>query len=92
MHALTEYNAQWTEHNGKKVTVDGLRCRLVVRDFLAVYPYRQQMITVSAQPLSTTTKKYQAMRQQLGDDWSTDVLASDPEVTTDVMRQVGWRM
>jgi hypothetical protein len=88
---LTAHQAQWLEHHGKVVKLDGHVHMLKVTTHEAIYPYAHTVLRVTATPVSTKTRYYRTIKAQLGDDWSTDVLASDPEVTTSVMQQVGWR-
>jgi hypothetical protein len=88
---VTPQQAQWLEHHGKVVTLQGHVHFLQVTTYEAIYPYAHTVLRVHAVPLSTKTRYYREIKAQLGDDWSTDVLASDVEVTTSVMQQVGWQ-
>lgn len=88
---LTDFNTQWTEYNGATVKIDGLAYKLTVRDSIQRYPYDAHLLSVYATPVNKSSKRYKAIGAQLGDDWSTDVLASDPAVVTSIMRQVCWR-
>lgn len=88
MHLL-EHHAEWLEHNGKVITLDGLQHRLEVETRETRYPYQANVISVSAVPVSKTSKHYIETKQQLGDDWSVDVLSSDLDVLTAIMIQLG---
>jgi hypothetical protein len=87
---LNAYQSQWLEHHGKTVKLNGHVHFLKVDTYEAIYPYAHTVLRVHAVPVSTKTRYYKAIREQLGDDWSTDVLASE-EVTVSIMQQIGWR-
>ena len=86
--ASYEVYKDWERHDGKLVTVNGLRCKLRVRTYddcpVAV-------ITVSAEPTAHAKQSevYRAVRADLGDDWSTDVLESDVTVQSAILAQLG---
>jgi hypothetical protein len=88
---LTTHQAQWLEHHGKIVKLDGHTHVLKVTTYEAIYPYAHTVLHVAAVPRNTKTRYYRTIKAQLGDDWSTDVLASESEVITSVMQQVGWQ-
>lgn len=88
MARSTTHYGDWQQHDGKEVVVDGLRCRLRCEVFRQRYPYPDEVISVHAVPLSTRSKLYRAIRHQLGDDWSTDVLDSDIDLQVDVLEQL----
>jgi len=89
MHSRAIYGDQWELHHGKVVTLEGVRCRIHVDTYTARYPYVQEVISVSARPLSKISTRYREIRRQLGDDWATDVLDSDIEVQCDILQQLG---
>ena len=84
------YSAEWLQHDGAKVKVDGLKCRLSVRVDKAYYPYEREEITVYAEPISRTSKAYRAKTAELGfrDHWCTDVL-SNLDLQCEILRQLG---
>lgn len=84
-----EYYREWLEANGKEVLLDGLAYRLKVTTFMAVYPYRREVISVMAEPVNKNSRHYLEVKRDLGDDWSTDVLDSDASLIVDVARQIG---
>lgn len=86
---LTKETEIWLEHDGKTVYIDGYAHRLEVSTWRRRYPYEAVMIDVSAVPISKKTAYYREMKEKLGDDWVTDVLASDVEVQADILRQLG---
>jgi len=81
---------RWLEHDGKIVTIDSYTHTLKVSVYEAIYPYTHMVCRVMAEPLDKQSAWYQGLKQQLGDDWSTDVLGSDSDVTVSVMQQLGW--
>lgn len=88
MSHLLEYNQDWLEHNGKVVTLSGLKYKINVSTFQAIYPYEHTAINVCLEPVSKASKHYKEVKQQLGDDWSTDLLDSDVELQCEVLAQV----
>jgi hypothetical protein len=88
---LTPHQEKWLEQHGKIVKIEGHSHFLKVTTHEAIYPYAHTVLRVHAVPLSTKTRYYRTVKAQVGDDWSTDVLMSAPEVTTSVMQQVGWK-
>jgi hypothetical protein len=81
----------WEKHDGRLVTVEGLRCKLRVSTYDAIYPYVHKVLDVSAVPTvaAKRTVAYRTVRAELRDDWSTDVLQSDVSVQSDILVQVG---
>ena len=84
------YAETWEQHDGRVVTVDGLRCKLRVTTFTQRYPYERRMIDVSAEPTRAAkrTEAYLRVRRELRDDWSTDVLESDVSVQSEILEQL----
>ena len=76
------------ENNGATVRLHGYAHRLEVSTYKAVYPYEERRITAYATPVSKTSKWYRETGRELGDDWSTDLLASDPQVLAHVLWQL----
>jgi 4'-phosphopantetheinyl transferase EntD len=89
MTILTEHNKFWLSQNGKRVKLNGIVHVIKVTSFRASYPYYHDVIDVSAIPINKESKYYQTIKRELKDDWSTDILASDPEVEFEVRQQVG---
>ena len=85
--ANATFHQDWLEHDGKICIVDGLKCRVKVVTGKAIYPYPHSTIEVSAVPVSKQSKKYKKIKDQLGDDWSTDLLESF-ETGCDVLNQL----
>ena len=81
-----EYYSDWLDYEGKVyVDPDVGRCKIRIMIHTAIYPCKLEMISVYGEPLNKN-KHYREVRQQLGDDWSTDILESDPEYQAMVMR------
>ena len=83
-----EFHKEWQDHHGAIVKIDGRNHTLRVRTYRARYPREEWVITVDAVPTNRRSKHYQDVRDQLGDDWSTDVLASDIELQCDILNQL----
>jgi len=90
-HSYDVYAETWEKHDGRHVTVGELRCKIQVRSYVAAYPYRHRVITVHAVPtrIAKRSESYLRVKRELGDDWSTDILASDCEVECDILEQLG---
>lgn len=82
------YGETWEKHDGKEVTIDGYKYILRVSVYNAVYPYEHKAISVYADPKNKDCKYYQDVKRELGDDWSTDVLDSDPELSGHILNQL----
>jgi len=67
---------QWLEVNGKIVEVEGKKYKVKVSSWFATYPYKRYIISVNADPINKRDPEYLKIKQDLGDDWSTDVLES----------------
>ncbi len=80
-------NEQWLGADGRAVQINGEQFKLHVVKINAIYPYERQVLDISARPIDTASKRYLEIRQQLGDDWSTDV-TSDPELMAEVEAQL----
>lgn len=89
MARSTQFYGFWIEHNGKVVTMDGIKYELCCYTFEQRYPYKAEMISVSAVCVNKRSKFYRDRKEQLGDDWSIDVLDSDVTVQADVLSQLG---
>lgn len=83
------YGPTWEKHDGKRVKIDGLAYTIRVRTGEAIYPYKHRYIMVDAVPVNKNSAHYQQVREQLRDDWTTDVLASGDELQADILRQLG---
>lgn len=86
--ALAEFYQNWLEHNGKVVKINGILHILRVDHYEATYPYRHWTITVHAEVKDKSTKYYRDRKQEMGDDWSTDVLESDVTLQADILHQL----
>ncbi len=73
------YASRWLDHDGIRVTVSGIQYQIHARQMQQQYPYPAAIVAVAAVPVNKRTKAYRAMKQRLGDDWSTDILGSGPE-------------
>ena len=87
MHFLPHHD-QWLEHDGKIVLLDGIKHRLRVFTWNAIYPYPHRSISVQAEPVNRDTAYYREIKADLGDHWSTDVLDSDAAVTAAILAQL----
>lgn len=83
-----EFYKHWLEHDGKTVTIDGIKHVLRVNCYEVIYPYRHQVISVYAEVKNKNTKYYRDLRREYGDDWSTDVLESDELLTNQILQQL----
>jgi len=83
---LDQHNSWWLQQDGKTVLLDGIAHVIRVSTYRASYPYERDVISVQAEPVNKTTQYYLAIKKVLGDDWSTDVLASGPSFQTQVMQ------
>jgi len=86
--ARAEIYQGWLEHDGKVVRINNIKHVLRVSCYEAIYPYPHQVITVHADPKDKSTKYYQNQKVELGDDWSVDVLESNPVLQADILRQL----
>ena len=77
----------WLDHDGKTVMLEGHEHKLRVTSYVTVYPYRDRVISVAAEPVDKNSAMYQEVRNILRDDWSTDVLSS-PELSAEILSQV----
>jgi len=82
------YGSTWEQHNGKIVTIDGIKHVVKVATWQAVYPYRHDVIDVSATVCNRRSEYYRETKRSLGDDWSVDLLASDCELQAEVLSQL----
>ena len=87
-----EHYSHWEKHNGKKVYLDGLAYTIQVNVYRTIYPYESNSITVYANPVNHNSEHYLAVKDKLGDDWSTDVLASSLEVQCEIEKQCNARV
>ena len=80
----------WEEFDGRAVTVDGMECTIRVHSYVASFPREERVIHVHAVPTAAAmqTEAYLSVKRKLRDDWSTDVLDSDPEVETEILEQL----
>jgi hypothetical protein len=80
----------WSEFDGRKVTLDGIKRVIRVRSYRARYPYERIVVNVDAVPTKAAMRSeaYRAVRRDLGDDWFTDILQSDPSVQEEILRQL----
>ncbi len=80
----------WEKFDGRTVTVDGMECVIRVSSYLARFPREERVIHVHAVPTEAAmlTEAYLSVKRDLRDDWSTDVLDSDPEVQTEILEQL----
>lgn len=84
---LEEFHKEFLELNKATVKIDGILHRLEVVTSVIKYPYKARVISVNARPINKDTKYYLDIKEQLGDDWSVDVL-NNPELAANVLSQV----
>jgi len=77
----------WLEANGKIVKVQGKKYKIKVSFWQAIYPYKRYVISVDAEMINKDDPEYVKIRQDLGDDWSTDVLESGEDFYAAVYTQ-----
>ena len=82
----------WFDHNGKTVKVDGKAYKINVRGYEVIYPYKHTTLYVDAELVNKKCREYVETKAKLGDDWSTDVLQSDPEFQGKIMIQLDPRL
>lgn len=85
---IAKFFAEWLDHDGKFVLIDGLKYRLSVKTYRARYPVERDVISVHAEPVNKRSKHYREVKRELGDDWSTDVLESSLELQADILSQL----
>jgi hypothetical protein len=80
----------WEQFDGRAVTIDGMDCIIRVRSYVASFPRKERVIHVDAVPTEAAmlTEAYLSVKRKLRDDWSTDVLQSEPEVETAILEQL----
>lgn len=68
---------------------DGIEMKIVHKSFQAIFPYQHTSHTLYAQPTEKgkATDAYWTIKQQLRDDWSTDLGESDDLM--EIAEQVG---
>lgn len=61
-----------------KWVIDGVESEIFVEQYNAIYPYHHTVTRIVAEPTEygKTSKSYKDMRNQLGDDWITDLTNS----------------
>jgi hypothetical protein len=84
--------AQWLTHDGKRVYLHGYAYTLKVSTHEAIYPYAHTALVVHAESVNKQSTYYRAVKADLGDDWSMDVLGSNPETYAEIQRQIGWTL
>lgn len=87
MHHL-EFFTNWLLHHGKIAHLDGIAHRITVETCTAIYPYKQEVISVQATPVNRSSKHYLEEKKRLGDDWSVSVLDSDVEIQSHLLSQL----
>lgn len=78
----------WVRNNGRTIVLDGVKHVLGVDVYEAIYPTERMVMTVHAEVKNKQSKYYRDEKQRLGDDWSVDVLESDPNVVLQIMEQI----
>ena len=91
MSMATAFASDWISYDGRIVFVDGYSWKLRVETYDAVYPVKQSLTSVWLEPTKTTrwSDYYMTIKRRLRDDWTTDVLSSEPELQAELMRQLG---
>jgi hypothetical protein len=82
-----QYYSHWAEHDGKTVVINGAMHRIRVNTIHAVYPCNNYQISVFAEPINKRSAHYLMTKEELGDDWSLDVLELDVEQMTEIEEQ-----
>ena len=84
-----EHYSDWLDYEGKiYIDPDVGRCKIRTMLFTAVYPCKMAMISVYGEPLNKRNRHYLDVKQQLGDDWTMDILESDPEYQAMIIRRM----
>jgi|CXWL01.1.fsa_nt_gi hypothetical protein len=88
-----DHDALWLELDGTVITTedeDGIECALRARTYQAVYPYGHYRLSLDLVPTARgrRTEAYQKIRQELRDDWSTDLTESDPERVAAILERL----
>ena len=77
----------WQSQHGKRFIVNGLAYTIDVSVIMAVYPRREERLSVYARPVNRRSKVYKQVKANLGDDWDTDVLGSF-DFECEILRQI----
>lgn len=85
MTTLTDGNREWLDFDGMTVRLDGIGYKVKAASFNAIYPYARQTLTVDLEMTDKQSPEYLAVKRQLGDDWSTDLMASDSDLPARVL-------
>jgi hypothetical protein len=79
-------NEEWLDYDGMSAFIDGRKYRLEVKSCFSRFR-GYAVFSVYAKPVNKDAAFYREIREELGDDWATDVLASDVELEADILRQ-----
>lgn len=62
------------DHDGEIIVIDSMECRIKCSEHRAIYPRPHIARYVSLEPVHKNSKRYLKIRNELGDDWTTDGL------------------
>lgn len=88
MMDLTEHNKHWLDHDGKVIEINGVKHKITCDLWTAKYPTTRRVIDVSATVCDKSCHYYTEHKEKLGDDWSVDLLASEPEFVAGILSQL----
>ena len=90
MSIASEFATEWLDLGGQHVTFEGQTWIIRVDRWWQKYPYARDVTNVRLEPTAETerSESYLAIKRELGDDWSTDVLSLDPEQQVQILQQV----
>jgi hypothetical protein len=80
----------WAKHEGRKVKVDGITCKVKVINYRAKYPLQEIVEKVYVEPTKQAkqTEKYRRMRAEIGDNFYIDLKDCSLELQEDILRQL----
>ena len=88
MSGSYEFYKELEQYAGKVVTLDGLKYRLCISVYDAVYPIKEKVISAYLEPVSKKSKEYLETKKLLKDDWSIDMFSLSLEGYCNVFRQL----
>jgi len=75
-----ELGRMWLAYDGKKCTVDGMKCVIRARSQKIYFPYEMMAVYVDVIPVNKKDPVYLEKKRRLGDDWSYDGFSIADEI------------
>lgn len=84
----TKFYGHWAQYDGRTITMHNAKYMLHCVVYKQLYPYEEEVISVTADAVDKTSADYLAWVDTLEDEWTVDILGSELDLAMAIWHQL----